>query len=147
AVRVVPSCASRRSSGLAAPVEQAVAQAWSVEPVTSASQQGLSVVYAWFRWGSDIDAALLDVQQQVAAIGDSLPEHARPPMISKFDLSSLPVAFVTVKGGGLDERELFELANNIIAPQLSGVSGVSAATVSGGRRRQVNIDLDPNTLR
>ncbi len=132
---------------ITAPVEQAVAQAWNIETVTSTSQQGLSVVYAWFRWGSDIDAALLDVQQQVAAIGDSLPEHARPPMISKFDLSSLPVAFVTVKGGGLDERELFELANNIIAPQLSGVSGVSAATVSGGRRRQVNIDLDPNKLR
>ena len=129
------------------PVEQAVAQAWNVDTVTSTTRQGLSIVYAWFHWGSDIDAALLDVQQQVAAIGDTLPEHARPPMISKFDLSSLPVSFVTVKGGGLDERELFELANNVIAPQLSGVSGVSAATVSGGRRRQLNIDLDPNKLR
>jgi CzcA family heavy metal efflux pump len=129
------------------PVEQAVAQAWNIETVTSTTRQGLSIVYAWFRWGSDIDAALLDVQQQVQAIGDTMPEHARPPMISKFDLSSLPVSFVTVKGGGLDERALFELANNTLAPQLSSVSGVSAATVSGGRWRQLNIDLDPNKLR
>ena len=105
------------------PVERAVAQAWNVSTVTSSTRQGLSIVYAWFHWGSDIDAALLDVQQQVQAIGDELPEHARPPMISKFDLSSLPVSFVTVRGGGLDERELFELSNNIIAPQLSGVPG------------------------
>lgn len=129
------------------PVEQAVAQAWNIDTVSSSTRQGLSIVYAWFQWGSNIDAALLDVQQQVQAIGDSLPEHTRPPMISKFDLSSLPVSFVTVRGGGLDERELFELANNVIAPQLSSVSGVAAATVSGGRWRQMNIDLDPNKLR
>jgi len=129
------------------PVERAVAQAWNIATVTSSTRQGLSVVYAWFQWGSDIDAALLDVQQQVQAISDELPEHARAPMISKFDLSSLPISFVTVKGGGLDERELFELANNVLAPQLSAVEGVAAATVSGGRRRQMNIDLDPNELR
>ena len=129
------------------PVERAVAQAWNVSTVTSSTRQGLSIVYAWFHWGSDIDAALLDVQQQVQAIGDSLPEHAKAPMIAKFDLSSLPVAFVTVKGGGLDEREIFELSTNVIAPQLSAVDGVAAATVSGGRWRQLNIDLDPNKLR
>lgn len=129
------------------PIEQAVAQAWNIDTVTSSTRQGLSIVYAWFRWGSDIDAALLDVQQQVQAIGDTMPEHARPPMIVKFDLSSLPVAFVTVTGEGTDERELFELANNVLAPQLSSVEGVSAATVSGGRWRQMNVDLDPNKLR
>ncbi|MEM6294861.1 MAG: efflux RND transporter permease subunit [Myxococcota bacterium] len=129
------------------PVERAVAQAWNIDTVTSSTRQGLSVVYAWFQWGSDIDAALLDVQQQVQAISDELPEHARAPMISKFDLSSLPISFVTVKGGGLDERQLFELANNVLAPQLSAVDGVAAATVSGGRRRQMNIDLDPDELR
>ncbi len=129
------------------PVERAVAQAWNIATVTSSTRQGLSVVYAWFQWGSDIDTALLDVQQQVQAISDTLPEHARAPMISKFDLSSLPVAFVTVKGGGLDERELYEVAKNVISPQMSSVPGVAAATVSGGRRRQLNIDLDPDKLR
>ncbi len=129
------------------PVERAVAQAWNISTVTSTSRQGMSIVYAWFEWGSDIDASLLDVQQQVQAIGDELPEHARPPMISKFDLSSLPVAFVTVKGGGLDERALFELASGVLEPQISGISGVAAATTSGGRRRQMNVDVDPGRLR
>ncbi len=129
------------------PVEQAVAQAWNIDKVTSSTRQGLSIVYAWFRWGSDIDAALLDVQQQVQAIGDSLPEHARRPMIVKFDLSSLPIAYVSVKGGGFDERALYDVARNVITPQLSSVPGVAAATVSGGRRRQINVDLDPNKLR
>lgn len=128
-------------------VERAVAQAWNVDAVTSSSRQGLSIVQVWFRWGSDIDAALLDVQQQVQAIGDILPEHARPPMITKFDLSSLPVSFVTIKGGGLDERALYDIAENIIVPQLASVEGVAAATTSGGRIRQINVDLDPNKLR
>jgi hydrophobe/amphiphile efflux-1 (HAE1) family protein len=129
------------------PMEQAVAQAWNIDKVTSSTRQGLSIVYAWFKWGSDIDAALLDTQQQVQAIGDTLPEHARRPMIVKFDLSSLPVAYVSVKGGGLDERALYDLARNVITPQMSSVPGVAAATVSGGRRRQINVDLDPNKLR
>jgi hydrophobe/amphiphile efflux-1 (HAE1) family protein len=129
------------------PIERAAAQAWNLAYITSSSRQGLSIVQAWFRWGSDVNAALADVQQQVQAVQDNLPEHARAPMIAKFDLSSLPVALVTAKGGGLDERALYDLAQNSIAPQLSALPGVAAATVSGGRVRQINVDLDPNLLR
>jgi len=129
------------------PMERAVAQAWNVDSVTSSTRQGLSVVQVWFRWGSDIDAALLDVQQQVQAITDQLPEQARPPMVVKFDLSSLPVSFVSVKSPSLDERALFDLSQNVIIPQLSSVPGVASATASGGRRRQINVDLDPTVLR
>jgi CzcA family heavy metal efflux pump len=129
------------------PMEQALAQAWNIDRVTSRTRQGLSIVYAWFRWGSDIDAALLDVQQQVQAIGDSLPEHARRPMIVKFDLSSIATCFLSITSDELDERELYDLGRYVISPQLAAVPGVAAATVSGGRRRQINVDLDPDRLR
>ena len=132
---------------LTVPIERAAAQAWNVSYISSSSRQGLSIVQAWFHWGSDVSAALLDVQQQVQAIQDTLPEHARTPMIVKFDLSALPVAMVTVKGAGLDERALYDLAYNVLAPQLSALPGVAAATVSGGRVRQINVELDPDLLR
>jgi hydrophobe/amphiphile efflux-1 (HAE1) family protein len=129
------------------PIERAVAQAWNLAYITSSSRQGLSIVQAWFRWGTDINAALLDVQQQVQAVSDSLPETARAPLTVKFDLSSLPVAFVTIKGGGQDERALYDLAFNVVAPQLVSIPGVAAATTQGGRVRQINVDVDPNLLR
>src|SRR5438132_1975419 len=58
----------------------------------------------------------------------------------------VPAAFVTVSGGNLDERGLYDLAFNTIAPQVEQLPNVAAATVEGGKVRQININLDPAML-
>ncbi|MCK6501303.1 MAG: efflux RND transporter permease subunit, partial [Nitrospira sp.] len=49
-------------------------------------------------------------------------------------------------GGNLDERALYDVAYNTIAPQIEQISNVAAATVEGGKIRQININLDPSLL-
>src|SRR6185436_7605441 len=46
----------------------------------------------------------------------------------------------------LDERALYDLASNTIAPQIEQIANVAAATVEGGKIRQININLDPALL-
>ncbi len=128
------------------PIEKAVSSASNVEHVESFAKQGLGAVQIWFNWGADINVGQMEVMQRVTQILNSLPPGILQPFIVKFDVSNIPVAFVTVSGGNMDERALYDLAYNTIAPQVEQVANVAAATVEGGRVRQININLDPGLL-
>ena len=128
------------------PIEKAVSSASNVEHVESFSKQGIGAVQVWFNWGADINVGQMEVMQRVTQILNNLPPGILQPFIVKFDVSNIPVAFVTVAGGNLDERGLYDLAFNTIAPQVEQLPNVAAATVEGGKVRQININLDPAML-
>src|SRR4029078_1366724 len=100
----------------------------------------------WFNWGTDINAGQMEVMQRVTQILNSLPPGILQPFIVKFDVSNIPVSLVTVSSDDLDERALYDLASNTIAPQIEQIANVAAATVEGGKIRQINVSLDPALL-
>ncbi len=128
------------------PIEKAVSSASNVEHVESFSKHGIGAVQVWFNWGADINVGQMEVIQRITQILNSLPPGILQPFIVKFDVSNIPVAFVTVSGSNLDERALYDLAFNTIAPQIEQLPNVAAATVEGGKIRQININLDPALL-
>ena len=128
------------------PIEKAVSSASNVEHVESFSKYGIGAVQIWFNWGADINVGQMEVMQRVTQILGSLPPGILQPFIVKFDVSNIPVAFVTASGGNMDERSLYDLAYNTIAPQIEQLPNVAAATVEGGKIRQININLDPALL-
>src|SRR5574340_612745 len=128
------------------PIEKAVSSASNVEHVESFAKQGIGAVQVWFNWGADINVGQMEVMQRITQILNSLPPGILQPFIVKFDVSNIPVAIVTAAGGDLDERALYDLAYNTIAPQIEQIANVAAATVEGGRIRQININLDPALL-
>ena len=128
------------------PIEKAVSSASNVEHVESFSKQGLGAVQIWFNWGADINVGQMEVMQRITQILNSLPPGILQPFIVKFDVSNIPVSFVTVSSEDLDERALYDLAHNTIAPQIEQIANVAAATVEGGKIRQINVNLDPALL-
>ncbi|MEK6525940.1 MAG: efflux RND transporter permease subunit, partial [Nitrospirota bacterium] len=128
------------------PIEKAVSSASNVEHVESFSKHGIGAVQIWFNWGTDINVGQMEVMQRITQILNNLPPGILQPFVVKFDVSNIPVAFVTVSGGNLDERALYDMAFNIIAPQIEQIANVAAATVEGGKVRQININLDPAML-
>ena len=128
------------------PIEKAVSAVANVRYVESRSRQGFSAVTVQFAWGADIDAGLTEVVQRIQAILSSLPTGIQQPFILKFDLSNIPVCILTVAGGGLDERALYDLAYNTIEPQIERLPGVASANVDGGKIRQITVNLDRDRL-
>jgi CzcA family heavy metal efflux pump len=128
------------------PIEKAVSSASNVEHVESFSKLGLGAVQVWFNWGADINVGQMEVMQRITQILNQLPPGVLQPFVVKFDVSNIPVAFVTVSSPNLDERALYDLAFNTIAPQIEQINNVAAATVEGGKIRQININLDPALL-
>src|SRR3989441_13087503 len=63
-----------------------------------------------------------------------------------FERSNIPVCLVTASGGGLDEKQLYDLAYNTIEPQLERLGGVASASVDGGKVRQITVNLNRDQL-
>src|SRR5439155_669933 len=123
------------------PIEKAVSAVSDVKFVESKSRQGLSTVRLWMNWGADVNNGQTEVIQRIQQILSSLPTGIRQPFVLRFDLSNIPVCLVTASGGGLDEKQLYDLAYNTIEPQLERLGGVASASVDGGKVRQITLNL------
>src|SRR5215468_10683368 len=128
------------------PIEKAVSAVANVRYVESRSRQGFSAVTVQFAWGADLDAGLTEVVQRIQQIMNTLPLGVQQPFILKFDLSNIPVCLVTLSGGGLDEKQLYDLAYNTVEPQIERLPGVASANVDGGKIRQITVNLDRDRL-
>lgn len=129
------------------PIERAVSAAPGIDRVESSSKQGFSLVSAWFAYGTNLDNAQFEVSQRVAQILNTLPPGIQQPFILKFDVTNIPIASVTVTGDGLDERQLYDLAYNVIEPQIERIQGVASASVGGGKVREIEVMANAHALR
>jgi hydrophobe/amphiphile efflux-1 (HAE1) family protein len=129
------------------PIERAVSAAPGVDRVESTSKQGVSIVSAWFGYGTNLDNAQFEVSQRVALILNTLPPGIQQPFIIKFDVTNIPIAQVAVSGEGLDERQLYDLAYNVIEPQIERIQGVASASVGGGKVRELEVMANAHALR
>ena len=75
-----------------------------------------------------------------------LPPGTLPPVVLKFDASSLPVCLITLKGEGLNETQLHDLGQFDVRNQIAGVPGASVPQPFGGKYRQIQIYVDPIKL-
>ncbi len=128
------------------PLEQAMTRVAGVQQIISTTRQGSSTVQVWFNWGTDLNNAEVEVIQNVQRVMRSLPTGVSQPFVLKFDISNIPVVQVVVRGGGLDPRQLYDLAFNTVEPQLERIPGVSQAFVRGGLVRELNVNVDPHKL-
>lgn len=126
-------------------IEKRVSRIQNVQYVSSRSREGISIVTIEFYWGTDLDAASIDVQQSLSEIQNLLPEDASNPVIYKFDPSQIAVIVLAVTGP-MDEYKLRELAEDFIAPRLESLSGVASANVFGGKVKEIQVELDRSKL-
>src|SRR5216684_2318570 len=113
----------------------------------SVSKQGVSLVSVWFQFGTNLDNAQFDVSQRIAQILNTLPPGIQQPFNIKFDITNIPVVQVAVGSSELDEKQLYDLAYNVIEPQLERIPGVASATVGGGKVREVQVQVHRDALR
>jgi hydrophobe/amphiphile efflux-1 (HAE1) family protein len=129
------------------PIERAVAATPGVDRVESQCKQGVSLVNVWFRFGTNLDNAQFEVAQRVSQIQSSLPPGIQQPFILKFDITNIPIATVAVESETLDEKQLYDLAYNVIQPQLERLPGVASVTIGGGKQREITVKADRDGLR
>jgi HAE1 family hydrophobic/amphiphilic exporter-1 len=117
-----------------------------IEHIESRSLPGVSVIKVYFQPGTNPDSAVTTISNLAMAQLRRLPPGTLPPVVLKFDASSLPVCLVTFQGEGLNETALRDLAQFQVRNQLAGVAGASVPQPFGGRYRQIMVYTDPFKL-
>lgn len=128
------------------PIEEQVTSLTNVRRVFSTSAEGSSIVGIEYNLGTSIDGATADVRQRVDLVKGAFPRDAEDPTVQKFDFATQPIMFFGM-GGSLNGYELRQLAENVVQPRLERVPGVAAVGISGGRTREVRIEVNQDRLR
>jgi len=118
----------------------------NIDHIESRSLTGVSLIKVYFQPGTDPDAAVSEIANLAMADLRRLPQGTLPPVVLKFDASSLPVCLVTLKGQGLTETQLHDQGQFNVRNQLANVPGASVPQPYGGKYRQIQFYIDPVKL-
>jgi HAE1 family hydrophobic/amphiphilic exporter-1 len=122
------------------PLEGALQGLKGLEEINSTSSDGVSRVVAQFEFGTDLDAAVSQIQQAVNQVRARLPQNS-DPSVSAGSTDDLPVVLVAAGTAG-DPQQLAPALTDQVAPELRKIDGVRTVTVTGVRQPRVTITLD-----
>jgi multidrug efflux pump subunit AcrB len=127
------------------PMEKLLWEVPGVEYLYSTSSPGQSMVIVRFLVGEDEERALVRLNQKLQANFDRIPPGASPPLVKPRSIDDVPIAAVTLWGGGYDDHVLRGLGAQL-REALAEVPDVSEVTLLGGRPREIAVQLDPARL-
>lgn len=133
-------------SNITNPFERFFTLGSGIDHIESRSLTGVSLIKIYFQPGTNADAAVSSISNLAMAQLRRLPPGTLPPVVLKFDASSLPVCLITLKGQGLNETQLHDLGQFNIRNQIANVPGASVPQPFGGKYRQIQIYVDPVKL-
>ncbi|HEY3281688.1 MAG TPA: efflux RND transporter permease subunit [Armatimonadota bacterium] len=128
-------------------IEKQVNTVSGIDTLTSSSSEGVSVVSVRFDLEKSGDVAAQEVRSKVDLALPNLPKDVDKPIVQKFDTSGGSIISFTLVAAGVPIRELTEFADKKLRPQIENLRGVGEVEILGGQARQVNVLLDPYSLR
>jgi hydrophobic/amphiphilic exporter-1 (mainly G- bacteria), HAE1 family len=128
-------------------IEGAVNTISSIDELRSDSAEGISRVVVQFKLEKPVDVAVAEVQQKVNTVLGDLPRGVEPPSVQKVDPDAQPILFVALRGAGKEVRDLTDAADRVVRRRIESISGVGQVVIVGGRKRQVNVSVDPLKLK
>jgi hydrophobic/amphiphilic exporter-1 (mainly G- bacteria), HAE1 family len=117
-----------------------------IDHIQSRSLPGVSLIKVYFHPGTNADTDVTSISNLAVANLRRLPPGTLPPVVLKFDASSLPVCLITLRGQGLNQATLHDLAQYNVRNQVASTPGSSVPQPFGGKVRQIQVYVDPLKL-
>ena len=117
-----------------------------IEHIESRSYTGVAVIRVYFQPTANVEMGI----SQVTAVSQTLlrqfPPGTFPPLIVKYDASSVPILQLGIDSNTLTEQQLADYAQNFIRVDLSSVPGAAVPLPYGGKTRSIMVDTDPHAM-
>src|SRR5258705_2248565 len=118
----------------------------NIEHIESQSLNGVSIVKVYLQPQANVDGAIAEVIAEAQASVKQLPPGITPPLVIRYDASTVPILQLGLSGKGLSEQQLNDLGVNFIRPKLARVPGAAVPIPYGGKVRQIMVDIDSQQL-
>ncbi|HIY08837.1 MAG TPA: efflux RND transporter permease subunit [Firmicutes bacterium] len=126
-------------------IEDAVSTLSGLENVQSQSQENLSLVMLELEYGTDMDRAHMDLQENLNTYASSLPDTASDPIIVEISMDAMATVTLSASGEG-SAADLLNRVNDEIAPEFERLSGVASVDVAGGEEEYISVELQEEKL-
>jgi multidrug efflux pump subunit AcrB len=127
------------------PMEKLLWEIPGVEYLYSTASPGGNLTIVRFKVGTDLETALVRLNQKVQTNFDHIPLGVTPPLIKPRTIDDVPVVALTFHSARYDHYTLRRIAAQV-EESLKAIPMVAETTIIGGTRRQVRVELDPNAL-
>lgn len=117
-----------------------------IRKVESQTVEGVAVIKIYFHANANIGTALAQVTSVGQAIRQIMPPGIQPPIILRFNASSVPIVQLSLSSKTLPESAVYDFALWRVRQQLSVIQGQTIPSPYGGKERQIQVDLDPELL-
>ncbi len=135
------------ASNVATPLERQFSLIPGLDQMTSTSALGSAQITLQFGLSRNIDAAATDVQAAINAASGQLPTNLpSPPSYRKVNPADAPILVLSLTSATLPLTQVNDYADNILAQQLSQISGVGLVQLSGTQKPAVRVQIDPARL-
>src|SRR5581483_6719552 len=128
------------------PLETMINGLGDMESLRSESIQGLSVITAVFKEGSDIFRARQTLSEKLAETAGELPTSVKTPQMSPLTSSTMDLLKVGLVSDKLTPMQLRTFADWTLRPRMLSVPGVARCIVFGGEVREFQIQVIPERL-
>ena len=132
-------------SQITKPIEEVINTISGIDELRSTTLEGTSLVIVSFVLDKNSDVAAQEVRDKVATVIGQLPRDTVAPVIARLDFDAAPILAISVYGNR-PLRELTEIADRQIKQRLESVEGIGSIQMLGGRKREIQLWLDPDKL-
>ena len=131
-------------SQITEPLEKALNSIEGIRSISSASNQGASVITIEFNLDANLEAAANDVRDKTSQAVRQLPQDIDAlPVVSKADANSDAILSLVIQSNTRSHLSLSDYAENVIAERLQTIPGVSAVQIWGQKKYAIRIWMDP----
>jgi multidrug efflux pump subunit AcrB len=113
-----------------------------IKDMEAQTLDGISVIKLYFQPDVNLDLAISQIVSASNSIRALMPAGVQPPIVVQFDASSVPVLQISLSSDSLNEQQLYDYGIYRVRQQLAPIPGVTLPTPSGGKYRQIMVDID-----
>lgn len=118
-----------------------------IRGIESQTVAGLATIRISFQPGTDINGAIAQVTAVCQTILRRMPAGTNPPLIIRYNAAAVPVLQIALSSETLSEAALEEYGRVGFRQRMGGIAGMTLPLPTGGKLRQIMVDLDPELLR
>jgi len=135
------------ATSVASPLERHLGQIADVSEMTSQSGIGQTRITLQFGLNRSIDGAARDVQAAIVAARADLPASLRSnPTYRKVNPADAPILILAMTSKTLTQGQMYDAASNVLAQQLSQISGIGQVIIGGSALPAVRVELNPQAM-
>jgi Cu/Ag efflux pump CusA len=119
----------------------------NIEHIESTAYNGAGVIKVFLRPGTSVETGIAQITATGQAILRQLPPGITPPIIVRYNASTVPILQYSLASKKFSEQELQDMAFNQVRVGLANVRGAAIPFPYGGKQRVVAVDLDLAALK